>query len=60
MADLIDNYKNCSTEIDGKWVISRPLEFQGIYKYWLRAKDALMVLRGKAVAVTFYNLPRRH
>lgn len=51
MAYFIDSYINQKTEIDGKWVISRPLSGPFI----IRLKDAWLVLIGKADAVRFYE-----
>lgn len=51
MAYLIDTYVHTTCEIDGHWVISRPLPGT----FWDRLRDAWLVLIGKADAVTFYG-----
>lgn len=58
MAKLIDSYLKqpvFTQTKDGKLYISRPLPFYGIYGTWLRLKDAILVIRGKAEAVKFYE-----
>jgi hypothetical protein len=49
---VIDSYLDCSKEIDGKWVVARPLPNMN-WKYRIRC--AFAVLIGKAEAVTFYK-----
>jgi hypothetical protein len=51
MAYQIDWYAHSKAEIDGIWVISRPI----VPSLWFRIKDAWLVLIGKADAVTFYK-----
>lgn len=51
MAYLIDTYMRTTAEIDGHWVIARPLRGPFIS----RLRDAWLVLIGKADAVTFYG-----
>jgi hypothetical protein len=46
-----DKLQENTTEIDGKWVILRPI-VQPLTK---RLKDALKVLKGDAEAVMFYK-----
>lgn len=46
-----DELKEHNTEIDGKWVIARPL----IQPLIRRFKDSIKVLMGKADAVIFYK-----
>ncbi len=53
MAYFIDGYIKNKTEIDGKWVISRPLPGP----FLLRLKDAWLVITGQADAVRFYGQP---
>jgi hypothetical protein len=57
MAQLIDNLikLNCSTEIDGKWVIARPEKGYGLYFLIERIKDTWGVLIGKFDAISFYK-----
>ncbi|MBP2643598.1 MAG: hypothetical protein H6Q67_1485 [Firmicutes bacterium] len=50
--NLIDNFKNITVNIDGKWVIARPIPNMSIT---YRIKAAWNVLIGKAEAVTFYK-----
>ena len=51
MAYLIDGYFQTKTEIEGKWVIARPL----LGSFISRLKDAWLVLTGKADAVKFHE-----
>lgn len=52
MAYLIDCLET-KTEIDGKWVIARPMPGP----FLLRLKDAWLVAKGEADAVRFYGQP---
>jgi len=47
----VDTLHEITTEIDGKWVIARPIK-QG---FIIRFKDAIQVLKGNAEAVKFYK-----
>lgn len=47
----IQDLLNQSTQIDGKWVIARPI----IVPLICRIKDAWQVIKGKADAVKFYK-----
>lgn len=54
MIYLIDNLHENLVEIDGKWVVARPVN----YKYSSlirRLKSAWEVLRGRADVVKFYK-----
>lgn len=51
MAYQVDFLTHSTAEIDGKWVISRPLKGT----FLDRLRDAWLVLIGKADAVTFYK-----
>ena len=52
---IADEFKNwdTQTEIDGQWVLARPMKFSGLYGLRLRVKEAWQVLIGKADAVRF-------
>jgi len=50
MARAIDSYLDCRAEVDGRWVIARPIPSSFIQD---RIHDAWLVLTGKADAVTF-------
>jgi len=47
----VDSLLNVQVEIDGKWVVGRPLTGPFIW----RLRDAWMVLKGTADAVVFYK-----
>jgi hypothetical protein len=60
MAQSIDDFAksgiNCKTQIDGKWVIARPLNWRKenttlVDRLW----DALLILKGKAEAFYYYK-----
>jgi hypothetical protein len=46
-----DDLKHTTTEIDGKWVIAKPMK----QIFIRRLKDAIKVLKGEAEAVIFYK-----
>lgn len=46
-----DDLHQNQTNIDGKWVVARPLP----QPFIRRLKDAIAVLKGKAEAVSFYK-----
>lgn len=52
MAYLIDDLLNAKKQIDGKWVIARPIVYRPIQ--WL-LKDLWLVIRGKVDVVKFYK-----
>lgn len=47
----VDNLHETSTEIDGKWVVARPIKGSFITRF----NDAIQVLKGNADAVKFYK-----
>ena len=51
MALLIDCLLDIKAEVNGKWVVARPLKGP----FWWRVKDAWRVLTGKCDAVRFYG-----
>ena len=50
IADDIKNW-NSQAEINGKWVLARPLPYYGFVGLVMRISDAYRVLTGKADAV---------
>ncbi len=46
---LVEHATTCSVEIDGQYVPARPMT-RGL---WSRIKDAWLVLRGRADAITW-------
>jgi len=50
---VADDLKNWSSqaEVNGKWVLARPLPYYGWYGLKIRIADAYQVLIGKADAV---------
>jgi hypothetical protein len=46
-----DEIKYNQTEINGKWVIAKPI----MQPFVMRLKDAIKVLNGKAEAIEFYK-----
>ena len=44
-----------TTEINGKWILMRPIKAFGFLEWQNRIKDALKVLKGKADIVTWYK-----
>ena len=51
MSTLVDSLVDTTTEIDGKWVIAKPLNDPFIW----RLKDALKVITGKCGDVHFHK-----
>lgn len=49
--DLIQYANETEVEIDGKWVPARPMPYFGLGGFLQRAKDAWLVLTGKADAI---------
>ncbi len=41
--------------LDEEWYIAKPLEYQGIYKYFERIHHAILILRGKACAHRYHQ-----
>ncbi len=50
----IDDYVGQQAEINGKWVIARPLNYT-CRTLWERISEAWAVFRGKAEAVKFHG-----
>jgi hypothetical protein len=59
---LIDNSHRLQTqtEIGGRWYISKPLPFYGLWAVWQRVKDAMRVLRGQSIAVHYKEDEVKH
>ena len=53
LKNLIETCNTVSTEINGKWVPSRPIRMHGLTGLRLRLKDAWAVLKGQAEAFTW-------
>jgi hypothetical protein len=49
MTQLIDSYSNTTTEIKNEWWIKKP----HLPSWTTRVKQAVLVLKGKAIAVHF-------
>ena len=53
MSYLIDVLTETTTEVDGVWVIAKPLP----PLFWQRVRDAWAVLMGRCLAVHFKETP---
>ena len=47
-----DDLMSCTAEIDGKWVVARPIIYVGLKD---RLRAAWWVISGRALAVFFYG-----
>lgn len=52
---FVEEAKKITTNINGRWVLCRPEEWRGWYKWILRAKEAILVLKGKVDTIVWYK-----